>query len=137
MDKQNFKRLVKALKTEFTPNTGAVAHCVGRPNKGLTICCSSIDNQGFVPQMCIVWHQGDLKYFGALDRYKLRMLLDRWGVCRATVTNVFDMQAGIKRTPICLADKCTCKNKKCMIRKEYLNEQKISDSKNNSVAAAD
>lgn len=131
MTKQNFKILVQALKTEFTPRTGAVAHCVGRPNKGLTICCSCIDNQGFVPDTCIVWHQGELKYFGKLQRYKLRMLLDRWGVCRATVTNVYDMEDHIKRAPICLADKCTCKNKKCSIRKEFLNGQTTSNDKTN------
>lgn len=52
-----FKELVDLIQVEFSPSTGSMAFCVGRPAKGLSICCSCLRNKGMLASECIVWHE--------------------------------------------------------------------------------
>lgn len=97
-----FKELVDLIQVEFSPSTGSMAFCVGRPSKGLSICCSCLRNKGMLAAECIVWHEAEVKYEGKLDSYKLKNLLNRWGVCRAYITNVMRLEKGDRGECICL-----------------------------------
>lgn len=97
-----FRDLVELLQVEFSPTTGSMAFCCGRPTKGLSICCSCIRNSGMLATECIVWHNEKVKYEGKLNSYKLKNLLNRWGVCRVQITNVMRLEDGDRGEPVCM-----------------------------------
>lgn len=55
MTLETFRELTADIQREFSPLTGAVAHCRGPGKPTITICCSVFRNTGFMAENCLVW----------------------------------------------------------------------------------
>lgn len=121
MSEDKFQELVKALRCEYRPEHGSLAHCRRSSNsRRLSLCVSSIRNENsFIPGQCILWDNNHIVYEGKLDGKRLLNKLNKFGVCHVEITTVDDMEQGLKGKCMCLGDQNCCR-RKCALKKQTL-----------------
>jgi len=93
-----FSSVGDSIRRAWTQKDGAVALLYDPKHEKpkLRLCVGPETNKGVMAEDCVLWDGDSRVYRGKLSSVELQKLLTNYRICKAEVTSVKDMGAGVK-----------------------------------------